>query len=111
MMATSRNLQDASGPARAIVSTDALDCQRAEREDDQDQEREAPRIDPEKQAAQRVGVVGVELEVLAKELADRETSIVSNSMPPSATMIAAATANGRASDASRTSLMALVAAI
>jgi len=28
-MATSRNLQDASGIARVIVTTDGLDCQRS----------------------------------------------------------------------------------
>jgi hypothetical protein len=28
-MATSRNLQDASGPARVIVTTDVLNCQSA----------------------------------------------------------------------------------
>ena len=43
-------------------------------------------------------------------LIEKPTSVASNSMPPSAIMIAAATAKGRTSGASRRSVRALIAA-
>ena len=97
---------------RDALQQESFDREHAERQNDQDQERQAPCVDPEKQAADAVVAVGVERDVVADQFADREADqVVSNSMPPSATMIAAATANGRTSGASRMSLTALIAAI
>ena len=54
------------------LQQESLDREDAERQDDQDQQRQAPRIDPEKQAAQGVVAVGLDLNVIAEQLADRE---------------------------------------
>ena len=57
-------------------------------------------------------MVGLDRDFLAESsLIEKPTSIASNSMPPSASMIAAATAKGRTSGASRMSVRALIAAI
>ena len=68
------------------------------------------RVDPQEQAAEAVAVVDVDGDFLAEDFAiEKPTSIASNSMPPSASMIAAA-AKGRTSGASRMSVRALISA-
>ena len=106
-----------TGTARADAMRDALqqeslDREDAERQDDQDQQRKAPCIDPEKQAADGVVAVGLDREVLADQFADREADQHRQQFDAAErAMIAAATANGRTSGASRMSVTALIAAI
>ena len=57
---------------RDALQQKSLDREHAERQHDQDQQRQPAGVDPEKQAAEAVVAVGLERDVLADEFADRE---------------------------------------
>ena len=68
--------RDRHGGADAVrdgLQQEACDREHAERQDDQDQQRQPSRIDPEEQAADGAVALGFERDVLADEFADRET--------------------------------------
>src|SRR3984885_6638098 len=55
---------------RDALQQESLDREHAERQNDQDQERQAPGIDPEQQAAKAVVAIGFDSHVFAEEFAD-----------------------------------------
>src|SRR3984885_16015295 len=62
-----------SKSVRDALQRESLDREHAERQNDQDQERKTPRIDPEKQAAEGVMAIGFDSDVIGTEPADRES--------------------------------------
>ena len=94
---------------RQSLQEESRDREHAEREDDQDQQRQPPRIDPQEQAAEAVAVVDVDGDFLSEDFADREADQHRQQFDAAERhMIAAATAKGRTSGASRMSVRALI---
>ena len=67
---TAINLRWALGRMRDALQQESFDREHAERQNEQDQERQAPGVDPEQQAAEAVVAIGFDVNVCAEEFAD-----------------------------------------